>query len=265
MCIRDRYKTQKAVWNLPALYEKTTKVVSKNRRIGLGVTGVCQSLDKLDWLNDCYTELRRFDVEWSKQNNIPTSIKLTTVKPSGTLSLLAGATPGVHPAYAKHYIRRVRMSSTDSLITTCKDAGYYVESVINYDGSIDHGTSIVSFPCVSTVGTILARDMTAISQLDLVKKLQTVWSDNSVSVTVYYKVEELDQIREWLKNNYENSLKTVSFLLHSEHGFKQAPYEEITEKEYNQLSQKIKPISSMISSEQTLDGLECAGGVCPIR
>ena len=82
-------------------------------RLGLGVTGVCQALDKIDWLDDCYKELRKFDKEWSKQNSWPSSIKLTTIKPSGTLSLLAGATPGIHPAYSKYYIRRVRMASND--------------------------------------------------------------------------------------------------------------------------------------------------------
>lgn len=264
-CAKLLYKTQKAVWNLPALYDKTTRVVSKNRRIGLGVTGVCQSQGKLEWLDDCYRELRKFDEEWSKTNHLPTSIKLTTVKPSGTLSLLGGATPGVHPAYAKYYIRRVRMSSTDKLLQICKDAGYHVEPVVNYDNSIDHSTSIVSFPCQAGEGTILAKDMTAVAQLELVKKMQTIWADNSVSVTVYYKLEELDSIKKWLKENYENSLKTVSFLLHSQHGFKQAPYEEITEKEYLSISSKIKEIKADIGSESTLEGVECAGGVCPIR
>ena len=107
--------------------------------------------------------------------------------------------------------------------------------------------------------------MTAVAQLELVKKMQTIWADNSVSVTVYYKLEELKDIKTWLKENYENSLKTVSFLLHSQHGFKQAPYEEITEKEYLAMSAKIKDIKSDISSESTLDGVECAGGACPIR
>jgi ribonucleoside-triphosphate reductase (thioredoxin) len=264
-CSKLLYKTQKAVWNLPALYEKTTKVVSKNRRIGLGVTGICQSLSKLEWLDDCYKELRRFDEEWSKLNNIPISIKLTTVKPSGSLSLLAGSTPGVHPSYSKNYIRRVRMSSGDKLVSVCREAGYHVEYVINFDNSINHDTVIVSFPCETEDGAILAKDMNAISQLELVKKLQTLWSDNSVSVTVYYKKEELDEIKQWLKDNYKANLKTVSFLLHNKHGFKQAPYEEITKENYDQLAAKIKPIKINSNSNELLEGLECSGGVCPIR
>lgn len=265
-CAKLLYKTQKAVWNLPALYEKTTKVVSKNRRIGLGVTGICQSIDKVEWLDNCYTELRKFDKEWSAKMNYPESIKLTTVKPSGTLSLLAGSTPGVHPAYSQYYIRRIRISSSDALVNICRDLGYNIEFALNFDGTSNHDTVVVSFPCESGANTILAKKMTAIDQLELVKKLQTIWSDNSVSVTVYYKKEELDEIKNWLKNNYENSVKTISFLLHSEHGFKQAPYEEIDAETYNKATSKVKPISNMISvSNDMLDLDECAGGACPIR
>lgn len=266
-CAKLLYKTQKAIWNLPALYEKTTKITSKNRRIGLGVTGICQSKNKLDWLDKCYIELRKFDNQWSLENNIPTSIKLTTIKPSGTLSLLGGATPGVHPAYAKYYIRRIRMSSEDKLVKSCRDLGYNVEYVKNFDGTESRDTVIVEFPCCSGENAILANEMSAIDQLELVKKMQTIWADNSVSVTVYYKKEELNSIKEWLKNNFQNSLKTVSFLLHSGHGFTQAPYEEISETEYKQKIKKIKQITNsvQITSGDSFEGIECSGGVCPLK
>jgi len=266
-CARLLYKTQKAIWNLPALYEKTTRITSKNRRIGLGVTGICQSKDKIQWLDNCYVELRKFDEKWSEENNIPQSIKLTTIKPSGTLSLLGGATPGVHPAYAKYYIRRIRMSSDDKLVKTCRDLGYSIEYVKNFDGTESRDTVIIEFPCCSGENSILAKDMTAVDQLELVKKMQTVWADNSVSVTVYYKKEELDSIKKWLKENYQNSLKTVSFLLHSGHGFKQAPYEEISELDYKNKIKKLKQITKLDSvvSGDSLEGVECAGGVCPLK
>lgn len=265
-CAKLLYKCQKAIWNLPALYEKTQKIVSKNRRIGLGVTGICQSLDKLDWLDEAYVALRKFDEHWSVENNIPTSIKLTTVKPSGTLSLLAGSTPGVHPAYSKYYIRRVRMATNDKLVQLCKDAGYYVEYALKYDNTMQYDTSVVSFPCQAGENTLLAKDMTAIQQLELVKKLQTVWSDNSVSVTVYYRKNELPAIKKWLKDNYKNGVKTISFLLHNEHGFKQAPYEEITERQYKEMLSLVTGTKHMaIQSGDVLTGIECEGGVCPIR
>jgi len=82
-CAKLLYKTQKAIAALPFLHEETNKIVHKNMRLGLGVTGVCQSLNKIDWLDDCYVALRKFDKQWSKERGWPESIKLTTVKPSG--------------------------------------------------------------------------------------------------------------------------------------------------------------------------------------
>jgi len=266
-CAKLLYKTQKAVWTLPFFYEKTQKIAVKNRRIGLGVTGVCQSLDKIEWLDDCYLALRAFDKEWSEKRGWKQSIKLTTVKPSGTLSLLAGATPGVHPAYARHYIRRVRLSFNDNLVDVCKGLGYDTEFAMNLDGTVRHDTVIVSFPIKVDEETIIAEDMTAISQLELVKKMQSEWSDNSVSVSVYYKKEEIKEIQEWLEENYEGSLKSVSFLLHSDHGFMQAPYEKISEEKYNELMKSVKPMLSVEgdTTGDLIQGIECEGGACPVR
>ena len=101
------YKTQKAVCSLKYLHKKTNNIVHKNFRIGLAIGGICQSFDKLEWLDECYKELRKFDKEWSKKRSFPESIKLTTIKPSGTISLVSSSTPGIHPAYAKYYIRRL--------------------------------------------------------------------------------------------------------------------------------------------------------------
>ena len=109
--------------------------------------------------------------------------------------------------------------------------------------------------------------MSAIDQLEIVKELQNNWSDNAVSVTIYYKPEELDGIKEWLNKNYNENLKTVSFLLHSEHGFDQAPLEEITEEEYNELKKKVKPIEQIdnIDEDSIKGSFECEGGHCPIK
>lgn len=268
-CSKLLYKTQKAICALPFIHEETNRVVHKNFRIGQGITGICQSSDKIKWLDFCYTELKKFDKEWSKEMGWPKSIKLTTVKPSGTLSILAGATPGVHPAFSKYYIRRVRMSSSDKLIELCRKLGYKVEYALNFDGSQNHDTSIVEFPCQSGDNAIIAKEMSAINQLNLVKTIQSEWSDNAVSCTVYYKKEELPEIKEWLRKNYKNNIKSVSFLLHSEHGFQQAPYQEIDEKTYNKLQSRTRPISSLenlnVESGNALEGLECEGGACPIK
>jgi ribonucleoside-triphosphate reductase len=267
LCAKLLYKTQKAIAALPFIHEETNKIVHKNMRLGLGVTGICQSLDKIDWLDACYKELRKFDKEWSKERGWNRSIKLTTVKPSGTLSLLAGATPGVHPAYSKYYIRRVRMASNDPLVSYCRDLGYNVEYIINFDGSENHDTVVVEFPCETPDGALFADDMGVIKQLDMVKKLQEVWSDNAVSVTAYYSEDELSALKQWLSDNYENGIKSVSFLLRQKHGFKQAPYEEITKEQYETKKSKVKPITMLSQNigNETLEGIECEGGSCPIK
>jgi ribonucleotide reductase alpha subunit len=265
-CAQLLYKTQKAIASLPFIHEETNRIVHKNMRLGLGVTGVCQSLHKLDWLDDCYVALRKFDKDWSAKRGWSESIKLTTIKPSGTLSLLGGATPGVHPAFSQYYMRTVRMSSSDALVQTCKDMGYHVEFLVNFDGTENRDTVVVYFPCKTPEGSILTKDMDVIKQLDMVKKLQTVWSDNAVSVTAYYKPEELDTLKTWLKDNYEHNVKSVSFLLFKDHGFKQAPYQEIDESAYLTASAKVKPLTSMSTGNtEMLDMAECAGGACPIR
>jgi len=266
-CATLLYKTQKAICALPFLHKETNDIVHKNMRIGLGVTGICQSLHKVKWLDKCYLALRKLDRSWSKQRGWPESIKLTTIKPSGTLSLLAGATPGVHPAYSQYYIRRVRMSSGDKLVKICRDLGYHVEYVVGFDGKEDRGTVIVEFPCESGEGAVLAKDMSAIKQLELVKTLQAEWSDNAVSVTVYYRPEELGDIKKWLEENYAKNMKSISFLLHSNHGFKQSPYEEITKDRYDELIAGVRPLISIQESigAEVLEGLECSSGACPLR
>ena len=264
-CAKLLYKAQKAIAGLPFLHDETNAIVHKNMRLGLGVTGICQSMHKISWLDECYEELRKFDKQWSEQKGWPESIKLTTVKPSGTLSLLAGSTPGVHPAYSKYYFRTVRMSSSDQLVQICRDLGYKTEFLLNFDGSENRDTVVVYFPCETPDGAILAKDMGVIKQLEMVKILQENWSDNAVSVTAYYSPEELDELKGWLKDNYKNSIKSVSFLLRQEHGFKQAPYQEIDEKDYDKAKSKVKPLSKINISGDTLDGIECEGGACPIR
>lgn len=262
-CATLLYKTQKAIAAMPFLHEETNAIVHRNMRLGLGVTGVCQSLDKVDWLDDCYVALRAFDAQWSKQRGWPRSIKLTTIKPSGTLSLLGGATPGVHPAYSQFYIRRVRMGSGDKLVKQCRDAGYHVEYVRDFDGKEKRDTVVVEFPCKTPEGAILAKDMPVLKQLDMVAKLQSIWSDNAVSVTAYYEPDELPALKTWMKENYEKNVKSVSFLLRDKHGFQQAPYEEITEAQYLAKIAHVKPLAQI--SGGVLDGVECAGGACPVR
>ena len=188
-----------------------------------------------------------------------------------TLSILGHCTSGVHPGFAQYYIRRIRVSSESKLIKLARDHGYHVEYVQNFDGSLDYNTQVISFPYALPEGTILAENCTAVQQLEYVKRLQTEWSDNAVSVTVYYRKEELPEIKAWLKENYNNSVKTVSFLLHSDHGFKQAPLEKISKEEYEEMIRQTRPIVEVedichsTADDKFVGEGECVGGACPLK
>ena len=240
----------------------------KNARLGQSITGILQCSDEqISWLDAAYRSLSEFDIDWSKEHNLPKSVRLTTVQPSGTLSLLPGVTPGIHPAYAQYYTRRVRFGSSDPLVDACRKRGYKVQWDIGIAGREDHTRYVVDFPCKSPDGAILAAEMTAVEQLEWVKKMQTVWADNAVSVTVYYRLEELPQIKEWLSKNYDTSVKSVSFLLHSEHNFPLPPYEQTTKEEYEKAVAKIDMsiplVQRSFDGELTMD--DCATGACPIK
>lgn len=245
--------------------KETNEIVHKNMRMGIGITGYLQATEEQrSWLKSAYKELRKFDEEYSDLNGFPESIKLTTVKPSGTLSLLPGVTAGWHPAYARYMIRRIRIASGHPLLDVCRKHGYPVEYQRNFDGTTDHNTQIVSFPFSYPEGTTLASEISAVGQLEVVKRLQAEWSDNAVSCTIYYRKEELPEIQTWLKKNYKKYSKTLSFLLHSGHGFEQAPIEEITKEQYDELVKTTVPITSVSQAEFEGD-LECIGGACPVK
>jgi adenosylcobalamin-dependent ribonucleoside-triphosphate reductase len=262
------YMIQKQITRMSYPYEKTNHITHKNARLGQSVTGVLQSSkEQISWLKDVYENLKSFDKTYSNKKGWNQSIRLTTIQPSGTLSLLPGVTPGIHPSFAEYYIRRVRFSSVDPLVESCRKRGYKVVWDIGLDGREDHTKYVVEFPCKSPKDAILAANMTAVEQLEWVKKMQTDWADNAVSVTVYYRKEELGAIKEWLANNYDKNVKSVSFLLHSEHNFPLPPYEVITEEVYNKIMSKINltvPLND-ISTTLNIEMEDCSTGACPIK
>lgn len=247
--------------------KETEDIVHQNMRMGIGVTGYLQATEEQRcWLSKAYEWLREFDVQYSKEHGFPISIKLTTVKPSGTLSLLPGVTPGGHPSPAgPYYIRTIRIASNSPLIETCKKHGYPMEYQINFDGTEDKSTIVVSFPCKVPEGTPIAATFSWKDQLDVVKRLQTDWSDNSVSVTVYYKKEDLEDIKKYLSENYKDNFKTLSFLLYNDHGFKQAPYQTISKELYEAMIKDIDTITSASVNEKDFDLNDCDNGSCPIK
>lgn len=265
--LKITYRVNKHSLALSCSLKETEAIVNANMRMGIGVTGILQSKKyQLAWLKDAYKMIREYDKEYSKKNDFPESIKLTTVKPSGTLSLLAGVTPGVHPSPAgPHYIRRVRIAANSSLIHVCKSHGYHVEPVVKFDGSEDKTTMVVEFPCKVPKNTPVAADYGWKEQLEMIRQLQSDWSDNSVSCTVYYRKEDLEDIKAYLAEYYKDNFKTLSFLLYHGHGFKQAPYETITKEEYDKLKSKTTPITSVDVDEKDFDLADCDNGSCPVK
>jgi ribonucleoside-triphosphate reductase len=173
---------------------------------------------------------------------------------------------GIHAAYSRYYIQRIRFSATDPLIPYLTAAGHHIEPVMRFDGSLDHNTVVVDFYEKAPDGAPVAdEDWTTWKQLDVLKMAQKHWADQSVSVTVYYRKEEIGQLKEWLSNNLKY-LKTISFLCHNDHGFKQAPKEAISREQYEKLSADVTTLNvDDIGSGDDLDGSECAGGACPIK
>lgn len=268
------YKFKKHVTQGTYIYTDSMEVINKNSRIGIGVTGIMEALDKIQWLSKAYENLRDYDLSYSILNNMPIARKLTVLKPSGSLSLLAGVSSGIHPYYAKYYYRTVRMALHDVLWKVCKKHGCKVEDLIiktNDKGGkvVDKNTKVVYFPMKTPDNALIAENVTTIEQLEYVRKIQESWVDQSVSVTAYYDKETLPEIREYLDNNFTENFKTLSFLQHSGHEFLQAPYIKITEEEYNEAFSKFKPINSLDGYHdeelELEDSFECRSGFCSIK
>jgi hypothetical protein len=144
--------------------------------------------------------------------------------------------------------------------------GFPVEPVRRFDGTEDDRTVVVEFPCEFDPDSIFAKNMSAVRQMDIQRTLQRVWSDNAVSTTVYYAKEELPEIQDYLREHWAE-MKSISFLLREDHGFDQAPLEEITREEYLDRLKSLKEVGHFHThgTSELLDGEECATGACPIR
>ncbi len=250
-------------------HEKVDEVIKRNRRIGTGITGCLESeLFNPKTLDRVYEEIQKENISYSKSLGIPESIRTTLIKPSGTVSkLLDQRGEGIHPAFSRYMIQRVRFSSNDPLIPILKKCGHYMEPVVKFDGTLDQNTLVVDFYLEAPTSMPCAdENFDTWKQLDTVILAQKHWSDQAVSVTVYYKKDEIKLIKEWLGNNLKY-LKSISFLCHNDHGFKQAPKEAITKEEYEKRVSTIKTLNfdEVDTSESTDLNLECEGGVCPIK
>jgi ribonucleoside-triphosphate reductase len=245
-------------------WPETNAKMLKNRRIGLSQSGVVQAFSKFgrrelyNWCDNAYEAVKVLDEEFSNWLCIPKSIRMTSIKPSGTVSLLNGSTPGIHFPEDEYYIRRIRFSKDSDLLPTLEEAGYPIE-----DDAYSPNTSVVSFPVKESHYYKGKKDITMWEQLEIAAQYQHFWADNSVSITVTFQSHEENQIKNALEM-YETRLKAVSFLRLSETGYKQAPYEAITEEKFIEMSNKIIPVQRFETNQQGAGTKFCDGESCTI-
>ncbi|PWJ45067.1 glycyl radical enzyme family protein [Sediminitomix flava] len=246
---------------------ETNRVLLRNRRIGTSMSGIAQFVEShgLDefktWCDEGYHTIQDWDTIYSEWLCVPRSVKTTSIKPSGTVSLLPGVTPGIHYPESNHYIRRIRIAEDSPLIKKCIDAGYDVEPSVS-----EANTMVVSVPVhIPNVRTL--NEVSIWEQVSLAAFLQKYWADNQVSVTVTFKKDEASQINPIL-NYYQYQLKSVSFLPKLEKGavFPQMPYEEITREKYLELEGKLKNLDFRnMKGEDAESERFCDGDSCVIK
>ena len=249
-------------------WSDTNRVMLRNRRIGCSVSGVAQFITNRglnefrDWLEGGYDTIQEWDKMYSDWFAIPRSIKTTSVKPSGTVSLLAGATPGLHYPESRFYIRRVRLSNHSELLVPLKKAGYKLEPAF---GSEDT-TMVVEVPVDVGEGIRTASELSIWEQFSLAAFMQRHWADNQVSCTVTFDPEtEANEIAPAL-NYFQYHLKGISLLPRHDYGaYQQMPYEAIDEKTYNKEVKKLGKLSfGVIKNEEAEIDKFCNNDSCEI-
>ena len=165
---------------------------------------------------------------------IPESAAITCVKPSGTVSQLVGVSSGMHAWHSPYYIRTVRGAKGDPISTFLKEVGIPVED----DVMKPNDTYVFSFPVKAPEGAIVRNDLTAIEHLNIWLVYQRAWCEHKPSITVSVKEDEWMEVGAWVYKHFDE-VSGISFLPHSDHSYKQAPYQEVTEEEYNALVAKM--------------------------
>jgi ribonucleoside-triphosphate reductase len=243
--LKYAYLYGKTVTLVGTHWAETNRVMLRNRRIGTSMSGIAQFIANRgvgalkDWSEKGYETIHRYDEIYSEWLCIPRSIKMTSIKPSGTVSLLAGATPGGHFPESRYYIRRMRIAQDSPLLVGLRRAGYPVEPDM-----VSSGTMVVEFPINVGDGVKTLDDVTMWEQLSVAAFLQKYWADNQVSYTVTFKPHEADQIGAAL-DFFQYQLKAISFLPKLDKGtaFAQMPYEAITKEEYERRKSDLSPLS----------------------
>lgn len=257
------------------LNKKWKTNTEEERLLGVSLTGIMDhevlngNSKKSDKLEDWLKELRLYSVntnkEFAKILNIEESAAITCVKPSGTVSQLVDSASGIHPRYSKFYIRRVRLDKKDPLAQFMIDNGYSAEE--DFYGKTNW---VFSFPMKAPENCITVKDVNAIKQLEIWKIYQEHWCEHKPSITVYVGDDEWMDVGAWVYKNI-NYISGVSFLPRDNGTYRQAPYEEITEAKYIEMSSshklEIDWTKFMEETDTTTSSKELAcsaGGVCEL-
>jgi hypothetical protein len=248
--LKFAYFYAKTVTLVPIHWPDTQEVVRRNRRIGCSLSGVVQfiaahgvtTLKK--WVDEGYRYLRELDGKISSNWNISTSIKLTCIKPSGTISLLAGATPGIHFPIAQYYIRRIRIATSDPLMEYIRQCAFEIEKC-----AIGTDNYVVSIPIA--IGENVPYDKSMWQQLKLIEFMQLYWADNQVSATVTFDASEEEDLVYALQY-YKYTLKNIAFLPKNTSSYLQAPYEKITKDMWEKMMIEISERRSKLPHVKTL-------------
>lgn len=262
------YVYAKTVTLIPTHIDAINDVMLANRRLGISQSGIVQAYEKIGraehirWCDSGYQLLRELDLDFSYQYRVPTSIKLTTVKPSGSVSKLPGSTAGAHYAIAEHYIQRIRFGKTSKLLPKLVDAGYKVEQDV-YDPS----AMVVEFPVKESLFSKGETEVSAAQQMEDLCMLQTHWADNMVSVTIKFHQEREGPEIQKLLEEYRYRLKSVSFLPYSDDGqvWAQAPWEAISAEEYDRRQQALHGgLETVHGDAHEVNESFCDGETCQI-
>ena len=246
------------------------------RLLGVSLTGQAGNLIMnghygLERLEHVLQDLRdisiRTNAEWAKRLGISASAAITTVKPSGTVSQLAGVSSGMHFWHAPYYIRRVRADIKDPLTNFLTDIGIPAEPDVMSPAT----TTVFSFPIKAPAGAICREDRTALEHLELWRAYKKYWTEHNPSITVSVRDSEWVDVAAWVYKNWDD-VGGISFLPYDGGSYKQAPYEQITEEEYNEIVSSM-PDSidwSMLRFYETFDTttgtqeLSCTAGACDV-
>lgn len=242
--LKFAYLYAKTVTLLPTHWEETNAIMQRNRRIGTSMSGVANFADNVglpvlrEWMDEGYKHIKAYDNTYSEWLGIRESIKMTTVKPSGTVSILAGESPGVHwTPGGKYFLRAIRFSNEDPMLPLFKMANYRIEPASESPDS----TSVVFFPIESNA-VRSEKSVSIFEKTAIAATAQRYWSDNSVSVTVSFDAEKEAEHVGTVLHMYDGQLKTVSFLPMGNFTYPQMPYTQITKEEYEESKMQLFPI-----------------------